>query len=161
MNIVNFFEWGIRCNDFKTPSAQIDIYPIHKFSFQWKTQVPDIFTFSNLHNAGIISGIGEYSFEMKTSDNQAKIQDLYKKQKMIEEVHFVRFANHNGSVIETERYSIQKAIIGSYSFLARSEESAQSFKISIYGSSDEFIQTIRNEEGVVLGKYVTILNNIA
>lgn len=156
MSIVNFFEWGMYCKEFKNEGSNT-IQPITEFSFKWQTQVPDMFTFADLSNAGVICGIGEYRFEMKTSVNQATIQDFFKKQLAIKEIHFIRFGNRNGEIVEIERYTARKAIIGAYEFISKSITFSQSYKIIIYGTGkDEFVQTVRNNEGSVLGKLVTI-----
>lgn len=157
MGIANFFEWGILCDELGMDGST-KVQPIYSFSFQWQTKPPETFTFANFDYAGIIYGIGEYKFEMRSSVGQAKLQELFKRQKRIK-MAIVRFANQDGNIVEIERYTIMGAVVGSYEFISRSNEISQRFLISIYGTSnDEFMQTVWNEDGSIKGKVVTAVN---
>ncbi len=158
---INFFDWGMECQDFNTNSLQvIGVSPITGISIAWKTVKPKFTLQYNSENSGQICGAGEYKLKMTNSHIQSLIQDAFKMQKLIQTIHFIRFINFNGQALEIERYIINNCIVSEYKFDYHVLTAMEEFSIVIIGNGDEQYRKVVRENGIVQGNIVTASYNV-
>lgn len=158
---INFFDWGIQCENFNTNSLQVPgVSPIIGFSMSWKTIKPKLTLQYNSENSGQIYGVGEYSLKMHNSHIQPLIQDAFKMQNMLAEVNFIKFINYNGQALEIERYIIKDCIVSSYKFDYNILKEIEEFEMTITGNGDEQYRKVVRQNGVVQGNIVTASYNV-
>jgi len=162
MNIIdfnlssNFFEWGVKCPELETNSAQVQgVSPIVSISFKWSTIQPELITHSSSEATRRTFGIGQCTFEMFHSNIKCKIQDAFKMQTVLPWIHFLRYVNENGRPIEQERYEFENIIIVDYQSESKSDQIRQRDVIQIYSKGDyRYVQIVR-ENGRSIGQIVS------
>jgi hypothetical protein len=149
----NFFEWGIKCPELETNSAQVfGVSPIASISFKWSTVQPELVTHASAESTNRTYGIGQATFEMFQSNIKCKIQDSFKMQTLLPIMIFIHYANENGKPIEQERYEFENVVIMSYESESKSDQIGQRDIVQIHSKGDyRYIQIIR-ENGRAMGQ---------
>lgn len=153
-NNQNFFEWGLECDQLDTDSERIKgVSPITQFSFSRVMIRPQI-NGQMYGHSNVISGTGEYSFEM--AESNTKLRDAFNLQNRLEKLSFIRYLNNNG-LSEEEKYTIENAVITEYSFDSKSiNQQMQIYRIKISATGKEIHKKlIRDENGNPSGYVVS------
>jgi len=150
----NFFEWGIKAAELQTTSSQIvDVAPISGISFMWNT-APTHNTYGDGQNTNKTYGIGQFSFEMRSTNTRPYIQDTFVRKKRLENVTITKYINQNGQPLESEIYTFDQCMIALYKFEVKLDGSTLDYLTICSNGKQSYKIIIRKTDGTPLGNQV-------
>ena len=156
MSSTNFLEWGIKCAELETGSIQVPyVSPIASISFRWSTVQPELVSHSAAESTRRTYGVGQCTFEMFQSNIKCKVQDSFKMQTTLPQVHFIRYINENGKPAEQERYEFENVVIVGYESESKPDQLGQRDIIQIYAKVDYIYIKVVRQNGRSVGQIVS------